>query len=91
METSATTAGPEPGPHLFGCSGPRSGQVVAFDPGTGLGIVRDHLGKQYPFHCTEVADGSRNAEAGQQVVFRVGAGHLGRWEAREITAAVPPL
>ena len=37
------------------------------------------------FHCTALVDGSRHAEPGQQVTFRLVPGHCGRWEATEIT------
>ena len=47
----------------------RAGSVVAFDAHVGLGtIVAD--GRRYPFHCIEIADGTRNIEVGTEVVFR---------------------
>lgn len=62
------------------------GTVVAFDDDSGLGIVSSEEGS-YPFHCTAVADGSRHADAGATVMFRVAPGHAGRNEARDIVVA----
>jgi cold shock CspA family protein len=60
---------------------PRRGVVADFDAAVGLGTVRDDDGRPYPFHCTQIADGSRDIAAGTNVEFDVTAGHLGRWEA----------
>lgn len=73
-----------PGPHVFGEEGARRGEVVAFDREAGLGTVRDRAGREYLFHCTEMADGSRDAVPGEGVVFEVGPGRLGLWEARRL-------
>ena len=59
------------------------GVVVAFDDHAGFGEVEAE-GNRYWFHCTAVVDGSRHAEPGQRVGFRVVPGHLGRWEAAEV-------
>ncbi len=59
------------------------GVVTRYDDHAGLGEVEAD-GARYPFHCTQLADGSRHAEAGQAVTFRVVPGHAGRWEAAEI-------
>ena len=63
----------------------RTGTVVEFDDPRGIGIVRDAAGHEYPFHCTAVADGSRTIPVGVTVRYVVRAGHLGRYEAREIS------
>lgn len=61
---------------------PLAGTVVEFDPAVGLGAVRaGEDGVLYPFHCTQIADGSRTVEVGAEVTFSVVAGRLGRWEA----------
>jgi cold shock CspA family protein len=60
---------------------PQRGQVDAFDEAVGLGAVRGEDGRVYPFHCTQIADGSRVIDAGVAVEFDVVPGHLGRWEA----------
>jgi CspA family cold shock protein len=60
------------------------GTVESFDDDVGLGLVRGADGRAYPFHCTQIADGSRSIPAGTAVCFEVVAGHLGRWEAGAI-------
>lgn len=67
---------------------PRAGVVVAFDQGRGLGTVEDGSGRQVPFHCTALVDGSRRVEVGTAVWFTLAAGHHGRIEAGAV-AAVP--
>jgi cold shock CspA family protein len=62
----------------------KEGTVVAFDPRRGLGEIRDGDDRAYPFHCTKIADGSREIPVGVAVEFRVAPGSLGRWEAIEI-------
>jgi cold shock CspA family protein len=57
------------------------GVVVAFDESAGLGEVHTNGGSLFPFHCTEIADGTRSIEVGTTVVFRRRAGRAGRWEA----------
>lgn len=57
------------------------GTVVAFDGARGLGEVEDGEGRRYPFHCTRIADGSRDVPVGAKVEFTIAPGHLGRWEA----------
>jgi cold shock CspA family protein len=60
------------------------GRVVAFDSKRGLGEIRGTDGRSYPFHCTKIADGSREIPLGVPVEFDVAPGPLGRWEAVEI-------
>ena len=55
------------------------GIVVGFDADVGLGEI-DSSGVTYPFHCVEIADGTRRIEVGTEVRFDVRA-KLGRWEA----------
>jgi hypothetical protein len=50
----------------------------------GLGAVQTRSGDLYGFHCTEIADGSRDIAIGAQVAFLVGAGHAGTWEAKAL-------
>ena len=59
-----------------------SGIVDSFGKDLGLGEVRGQDGRLYPFHCTEIADGSRDIAVGTEVSFAVAPGHLGSWEAR---------
>jgi len=62
-------------------SRPRRGVVTAFDEHRGLGVVTGEDAREYPFHCTQIADGSRTIASGTPVEFEVVPGHLGRWEA----------
>ena len=41
----------------------------------------------YPFHCTKIADGTRDIPVGVAVEFTVAPGPLGRWEAVGIRPA----
>ncbi len=60
------------------------GVVSAFDEARGLGTVTGDDGT-WPFHCTEITDGSRRVEVGRRVAFDVVPGHLGRMEAVRVT------
>ena len=60
------------------------GMVELFDADVGLGEIRGEDGRRYPFHCTQIVDGSRRVEVGTRVEFVVGAGHRGQWEARRV-------
>ncbi|HUR78170.1 MAG TPA: cold shock domain-containing protein [Acidimicrobiales bacterium] len=64
--------------------GDAAGAVRSFDKSTGLGEVTSTDGATYPFHCTAIADGTRDIEVGQQVTFTITAGHLGKLEATDI-------
>lgn len=64
--------------------GERTGRVSEFDTERGLGEVVGADGQRYPFHCTAVADGSREIAVDTQVSFVVAAGPGGRWEAAQI-------
>lgn len=62
------------------------GKVERFDKDVGLGEVMAADGQLYPFHCTEIADGSRDIAVGAEVSFVVAPGHRGTWEARHLEA-----
>jgi cold shock CspA family protein len=62
-------------------AGPVEGTVVAFDSRRGLGEIRGDDDAVYPFHCTSIADGTREIPLGAAVEFTVAPGPLGRWEA----------
>ena len=64
--------------------GVRSGSIEIFDEAAGLGVVRGEDDARYPFHCTQIADGSRSIDEGVTVWFEVVAGNQGRWEASSI-------
>lgn len=61
-----------------------SGEVTEFDDHAGRGTVRDTAGREWSFHCTSIADGSRAIEVGTPVSFDVVAAQLGRWEAANL-------
>jgi CspA family cold shock protein len=67
----------------------KKGKVERFDPVVGLGEVRSYEGELYPFHCTQIADGSRDVAVGADVEFVVVPGHRGTWEARGVLKAGP--
>jgi cold shock CspA family protein len=62
-----------------------TGTVSAFDEHRGLGEITGEDATVYPFHCTEIADGTRTIAVGAHVDFEIVAGPLGRWEAAAIT------
>ena len=64
--------------------GEAQGTVASFARDTGLGEIVTAEGATYPFHCTAIADGSRDIEVGKHVDFTVTAGHRGRLEATAI-------
>jgi len=61
-----------------------AGTVAEFDDPRGLGVVRADDGIEYPFHCTQIADGTRTIAVDAPVSFETAASTLGRWEARNI-------
>jgi cold shock CspA family protein len=60
---------------------PRIGRVTAYDEDAGHGLVRGDDGAELYFHCTALADGSREVAVGARVAFLVAPGAPGRWEA----------
>jgi cold shock CspA family protein len=64
--------------------GTGTGVVVDFDDARGLGTVRADDGRELPFHCTQIAGGTRTIAVGTRVRFSVVAGLPGRWEAAEV-------
>ncbi|HLG00408.1 MAG TPA: hypothetical protein VI916_08045 [Acidimicrobiia bacterium] len=62
------------------------GRVVAFDEVRGLGEIESG-DRRYPFHCTEIADGTRTIAVDAAVTFEINPGKLGRWEATTIRPA----
>jgi len=61
-----------------------SGTVTEFDEPVGLGVVTADDGTAYPFHCTQIADGTRTIAVGTKVDFTVWS-RLGTYEAAAIT------
>ncbi len=64
-----------------------SGTVTTWDDPRGIGEITADDGTVYGFHCTAIADGSRQTEVGAEVHFVVRPARLGRWEAAGITPA----
>ena len=62
----------------------RTGTVAVFDAAEGLGEIAGDDGRTYPFHCVEIADGTRSIPVGAAVTFEVLA-KLGRYEAARIS------
>jgi cold shock CspA family protein len=60
-----------------------AGRVTAFDRQRGLGEVTSVDGAVHPFHCIEIADGSRDIQVGRDVTFTVRR-RLGRVEAADL-------
>ena len=46
------------------------GRVASFDEPSGLGVITTADGIEFPFHCVEIADGSRSIDVGTEVTFR---------------------
>ena len=61
----------------------RHGLVTAFDPLAGTGTVTADDGTAYPFHCIEIADGSRAIDPGTPVEFALLA-KFGRYQAAQL-------
>lgn len=49
----------------------KQGRVAHFDESRGLGVIRADDGTEIPFHCTEIADGTRTITTGADVRFRI--------------------
>jgi cold shock CspA family protein len=64
-----------------------SGRVATFDEHSGLGTIRADGGDVYPFHCIEIADGTRRIDVDSRVVFSL-LPKLGRYEAAAIRPAI---
>lgn len=56
------------------------GVVSSFDEPAGWGVIVAESGQEIPFHCTAIADGTRDIAVGTSVRFDLGAGRMGRWE-----------
>ena len=65
-------------------TGQQHGVVTGFDRAVGLGTVHTDHGGSLPFHCIEIADGSRDISVGTRVTFVVLA-KFGRFQAASVT------
>ena len=59
------------------------GHVTDVDEARGLGTITAEDGRAFPFHCTQIIDGTRQIETGQSVRFDL-LPKLGRYEATAI-------
>ena len=57
------------------------GTVTEFDAVRGTGIIEGDDGSRLAFHCTQIADGTRDIPVGAKVIYEVVPGSLGAWEA----------
>jgi cold shock CspA family protein len=46
-----------------------TGTVHEFDETKGLGVIQTRDGRAFPFHCIEIADGTRTIASGHAVAF----------------------
>ncbi len=62
------------------------GEVIAFDAHIGLGQVKSARvdSESYPFHCVNIADGSRNIDVGAKVRAEIYMHPRGRLELKNI-------
>ena len=60
-----------------------NGTVAEFDEPSGLGVITTADGVEFPFHCVEIADGTRTIDVGAAVEFEPRR-KLGRIEAATI-------
>lgn len=63
-----------------------TGRVVAFDEAAGLGEIERVDGVRFPFHCIEIADGTRVIAVDTAVTFDLLC-KLGRYEAAQLIRA----
>ena len=61
--------------------------MASFDDPAGYGLIRADDGREFFFHCTAIADGTRQIDEGATVTFDVVPGRLGRWEAAAIVSS----
>ncbi|MFN8015154.1 MAG: hypothetical protein U0R17_00935 [Acidimicrobiia bacterium] len=60
------------------------GEVLAFDEHVGLGEIETKDERLLPFHCINIADGTRKIALHAKVEFKVHFHPRGRYEAVEI-------
>jgi len=58
-----------------------TGTVDDYDDHVGAGSLTTAEGRHLPFHCTQIADGTRSIKPGTAVRFQVRGVLPGRWEA----------
>jgi hypothetical protein len=58
-----------------------TGVVTEWDEPRGIGVITGDDGTPYPFHCTQLADGTRSTKVDTKVRFQARPWHQGRIEA----------
>lgn len=66
------------------------GRVVSYDKERGLGSLQAASGEEFSFHCTAIADASRQIEPETAVAFLLRPAHAGGCEAASVTKLAPP-
>ncbi len=73
-----------------------TGVVTEFSDPSGLGVITDESGREWPFHCVSLEDGTRTIETGTRVRFVQGfrvarpeAVHIIRLKAVSFVARTP--
>ncbi len=69
-------------------AGRRRGCVHDYDSAAGYGTLDDGEHRWW-FHCTAIADGTREIEPGTAVSFELHPGRSGQWEAHKIESLTP--
>jgi cold shock CspA family protein len=70
----------------FSLDGLFFGTVTAYDNARGTGTAAlEGTEETYAFHCTAIADGSREIQPATRIAFLLRAGQLGRLEAVVVT------
>lgn len=76
-----------PGLGTFGRLGEsRRGIVEEYDAESGLGLTLETDGSRYRFHCSAIADGSRQIGVGTEVIFSLRLVVLGQIEAADLVS-----
>jgi cold shock CspA family protein len=65
----------------------RIGRIAHYDSPRGTGVLEDTDGIERFFHCTAIADGTREIADGTTVFYELRPGLLGELEATRITSA----
>jgi cold shock CspA family protein len=68
-----------------------SGSISTFDDRRGDGVFVTDDGERLYFHCLDIADGTRSIPFGARAHAERAVGHVGRDDARNITADVEPV
>jgi cold shock CspA family protein len=65
----------------------RIGRIAHYDSPRGTGVLTDASGVEWSFHCTAIADGTREIADGATVFYELRTGLVGELEATRIASA----